>query len=147
MTIRPGRTAAPIHTAPSITTGESLELEGGLFPCFGIAPISKKAVPVAYHATRACVIPLIRSDGLLPSNSERSATGYPDTGGVIHVCEKLTCRDGENDSAEWWMEHLSRRNRFGDSNWGIVRIDMSRLTGARVYQGLAQHIRPGRGQG
>jgi hypothetical protein len=119
-----------------VTTGESLKLRDELFPSFGIAPIIRKTVVVAYHATRVCVIPLVLHQGLLPSNRQRSATGYPDTEGVIHVCEKVTCRAGENDSAEWWMEHLSQRNRFDDSNWGIVQIDMGRLTSARVYQDM-----------
>jgi hypothetical protein len=119
-----------------VTTGESLELRDGLFPSFGIAPIIRRTVPLAYHATRVSVIPLIQSDGLLPSNGQRSATDFPDTEGVIHVCEKLTCKDSENDSAEWWMEHLSKRNRFNDPHWGIVRIEMAQLTNARIYQDM-----------
>src|SRR5438132_5367000 len=35
-----------------VTTGESLELRDGLFPSFGIAPIIRQTVAVAYHATR-----------------------------------------------------------------------------------------------
>jgi hypothetical protein len=119
-----------------VTTGESLELRDGLFPSFGIAPIIRQTVAVAYHATRVCVIPLILNHGLLPSNSERSATAFPDTEGVIHVCEKLTCEPGENDSAEWWMEHLGKKNRHNDSHWGILQIDMARLENARVYQDM-----------
>jgi hypothetical protein len=119
-----------------VTTGEDPKPGNRVFPCFGIAPIIKKSVAVAYHATRACVIPSILTEGLLPSNGERSATGFPDTAGVIHVCEKLTCNEGENDSAEWWKEHLSKRNRFDDPHWGIVQIDMARLRNARVYQDM-----------
>jgi len=92
-------------------------------------------VAVAYHATRACVIPVILTEGLLPSNAERRATTFPDTEGVVHACAKLTHAEGENDSAEWRQE-LSRKNRFNDPHWGIVRIDLAGLSGAKVHQDL-----------
>ena len=107
---------------------------------FGLAPVLPKVLKVAYHATRACLIPRIcgaKGEGLFPSNAMRQATHFPDTEGVIHVCEKLTHEGVENDSAEWWMKTLSQKNRFDDPIWGIVRIDMTRLPrGARVYQDM-----------
>jgi hypothetical protein len=48
-----------------VTTGTRLELrDTGEIPSFGVAPILLRAVPVAYHATRACAIPLILKEGL-----------------------------------------------------------------------------------
>ena len=120
-----------------VTTGTRLELrDTGEIPSFGVAPILLRAVPVAYHATRACLIPLILKDGLLPSNAERRATTFPDTEGVIHACAKLTHTEGENDSAEWWRQELSNKNRFNDPHWGILRIDLTELAGARVHQDM-----------
>jgi hypothetical protein len=121
-----------------LTTGQSVEYKGQTLSTFGMAPILPRTLEVGYHATRACQIPKICGDhgeGLLPSNAERRATHFPDTDGVIHVCEKLSHEGDENDSAEWWMMTLSRKNNFDDPNWGIVRIDMTGLPAtARVYQ-------------
>jgi hypothetical protein len=123
-----------------VTTGGRGEKKGETVLLFALAPILPKTVTVGYHATRACLIPRIcgeDGEGLLPSNAERQATNFPDTAGVIHVCEKLTHNGDENDSAEWWRVTLSQKNRFNDPNWGIVRIDMTQLpAGARVYQDM-----------
>jgi hypothetical protein len=101
---------------------------------------SSKNLAVGYHTTRASLIPNIcgeNGEGLLPSNAERRATNFPDTDSVIHVCAKLSHEGDENDSAEWWRATLSKKNRFGDPNWGIVQIDMTGLPpGARVYQDM-----------
>jgi hypothetical protein len=118
-----------------VTTGALIELIGTVtVPSFGIAPVIRRTVRVAYHATRLCVVTSILKIGLIPSNSERRATSFVDTEGLIHVCEKLKCERGENDSAEWWRDHLSQRNRFNDPSWGILRIDMAGIPEARVYQ-------------
>ncbi len=107
------------------------------YPTFAVAPILSRTLTVAYHATRSCLIPTIRKEGLLPSNAERQASNYPDTKGVIHVCEKLTHVGEENDSAEWWLKILSQKNKFNDPNWGIVRVDMTHLPlETRVYQDM-----------
>jgi hypothetical protein len=120
-----------------VTTGTRLELRvAGEIPSFGVAPILLRSVPVAYQATRACIIPLILKDGLLPSNADRRATAFPDTEGVIHACAKLTHTEAENDSAEWWRQELSKKNRFNDPHWGIVQIDLTGLRGARVHQDM-----------
>lgn len=123
-----------------LTTGQSLETKDQTFPTFGMAPILPKSLQVGYHATRACLIPKIcgeNGEGLLPSNSERQATHFPDTQGVIHVCEKLTHEGAENDSAKWWMKRLSQKNRFDDPDWRIVQIDMTQLPAtARIYQDM-----------
>jgi hypothetical protein len=122
-----------------VTTGRVTK-RGETYLGFGMAPILPRTLTVGYHATRACLIPRIcgeDGEGLLPSNAERQATDFPDTEGVIHVCAKLTHNGAENDSAEWWKKTLSQKNRFNDSNWGIVQIDMTQLpTGARVYQDM-----------
>lgn len=121
-----------------LTTGQSIEYKGQTLPTFGMAPILVRTLEVGYHATRACLIPKIcgeHGEGLLPSNAERRATHFPDTDGVIHVCEKLSHEGDQNDSAEWWMTTLSKKNNFNDPNWGIIRIDMTGLPrAARVYQ-------------
>jgi hypothetical protein len=120
-----------------VTTGTRLELrDASEIPSFGVAPILLRDVPVAYHATRACAIPLILKEGLLPSSADRRATTFPDTEGVIHACAKLTHAEGENDSAEWWRQELSKKNRFIDPHWGIVQIDLAGLSGARVHQDI-----------
>ncbi len=123
-----------------LTTGQSIEYEGQTLPTFGMASILRRTLEVGYHATRTCLIPKIcgeRGEGLLPSNAERRATRFPDTEGVIHVCEKLSHAGDENDSAEWWRMTLSKNNRFNDPDWGIVRIDMTGLPAtARVYQDM-----------
>jgi hypothetical protein len=123
-----------------LTTGQSIEYKGQTLPTFGMAPILPRLLEVGYHATRACLIPKICGDhgeGLLPSNAERRATHFPDTDGVIHVCEKLSHEGDQNDSAEWWMMTLSKKNNFNDPDWGIVRIDMTQLPApARVYQDM-----------
>jgi hypothetical protein len=54
----------------------------------------------------------VNGEGLLPSNKSRRATKFPDTEGCIHVCEKLTHDGVENDSAQWWMETLSKGERI-----------------------------------
>lgn len=119
-----------------ITTGQVIEYKGVELPTFGIAPILPMTVVVGYHATRACLIPLIRQEGLKPSNEKRRATSFPDTEGVIHVCAKLA-EDGGKDSAQWWREELSKKNRFNDPNWGILRINMTGLPAeVRVYQDM-----------
>jgi hypothetical protein len=120
-----------------VTTGGSMEFpDGSASPCFGIAPIIEMKVSIAYHATRLRVIDVIPHEGLLPSNSERSATGFPDTEGTICVCEKLTCAEGENKGADWWMNNLSRHVGENVALWGIVQIDVARLTNARVHQDI-----------
>jgi hypothetical protein len=120
-----------------VTTGASIELNGSLvIPSFGIAPIIRRKIRVAYHATRLCVIPSILNIGLIPSNSERRVTSFADTEGLIHVCEKLKCKPGENDCAEWWRDHLSYKNLYDDPCWGILRIDLASLPEARVYQDM-----------
>ncbi len=123
-----------------VTTGQSIEYKGQTLPTFGMAPILPRALEVGYHATRACLIPKIcgeDGEGLLPSNAQRRATHFPDTDGVIHVCEKLSHDGDQNDSAEWWRTTLSKHNRFNDPDWGIVRIDMTGLPrGTRVYQDM-----------
>src|SRR5262249_39435943 len=88
-----------------LTTGQSVEYKGQTLPTFGIAPILPRALEIGYHATRVCLIPKIcgeNGEGLLPSNAERRATHFPDTNGVIHVCERLSHEGDQNDSAEWW---------------------------------------------
>jgi hypothetical protein len=73
---------------------------------------------------------------LKPSNEERRATTFPDTEGVIHICAKLR-EVGGKDSAEWWRDELSKKNRFGNPNWGILQIDMAGLPAeARIYQDM-----------
>jgi hypothetical protein len=123
-----------------LTTGQSIEYKDQTLLTFGMAPILPRTLEVGYHATRACLIPEIcgeYGEGLLPSNAERRATHFPDTDGVIHVCEKLSHEGDRNDSAEWWMMTLSKKNNFNDPNWGIVQIDMTRLPAtARVYQDM-----------
>lgn len=123
-----------------VTTGHAIDYKGQTMPTFGMAPLLPKTLAVGYHTTRACLIPKIcgeGGEGLLPSNAERRATNFPDTDGVIHVCEKLSHEGDENDSAEWWKGTLSKKNRFGDPDWRIVQIDMTRLPlGARVYQDM-----------
>jgi hypothetical protein len=123
-----------------LTTGQSVEYKGQTLPTFGMAPVLRRRLTVGYHATRACLIPKICGEhgaGLLPSNAERRATHFPDTDGVIHVCEKLAHEGNENDSAEWWKMTLSKKNNFDDPNWGIVRIDMTGLPPtARIYQDM-----------
>ena len=121
-----------------LTTGESVEKRNGeTLPTFGAAPILPRTLTVGYHATRACVIPRILDEGLLPSNAERQTTDYPDTEGVIHVCAKLKHEGSENDSAEWWRDELAKKNRFNDPDWGILHIDMARLPAtARTYQDM-----------
>lgn len=118
-----------------VSTGD-IEKKGQIEAAFAIAPILPIKVAVGYHATRTCKIGQIKDEGLKPSNEERRATNFPDTEGVIHVCAKLK-EDGGKDSAEWWREELSKKNRFGDPNWSILRIDMSGLpVEARVYQDM-----------
>ncbi|MFT3882826.1 MAG: hypothetical protein QM703_24625 [Gemmatales bacterium] len=117
-----------------VTTNYEYQIHDSIYPSFGIAPIVKKPVRIVYHATKTTTIQKILKEGLLPSNFERSATNFPDTEGVIHACEKLiSC---ENNSAEWWMKHLSKNNRFDDPHWGIVRIDLSSLKNVRVHQDM-----------
>jgi len=108
------------------------------FPHFGIAPILEKRVALAYHVTRTCLIEKIMAEGLLPSNQERRSTDFPDTEGVIHVCTKLGHRENENDSAEWWADHLSKSEHTlsSDPNWSILQIDMALVPAARVYQDM-----------
>jgi hypothetical protein len=119
------RSAARLQT----TTGEEVAT-------IGIAPIARKRISVAYHATRTLVLPRILTEGLLPSNEARRATDFPDTKGLIHVCERLGESDDEKETARWWMVELSRKNRFGDHDWSIIKIDMSKLKNARVYQDM-----------
>lgn len=123
-----------------LTTGQSVEYNGQMLPTFGMAPVLPRKLEIGYHATRACLIPKICGDhgeGLLPSSAERRATHFPDTDGVIHVCEKLSHEGDQNDSAEWWTMTLSKKNNFNDPIWGIVRIDMTGLPAtARVYQDM-----------
>ena len=106
------------------------------FKWFGIAPILSKSVDASYHATRLRTIPLILEHGLLPSNKERQASAFPDTEGVIHVCETLGDDAGhEKGSAVWWAHTLSEKNCLKATDYGIVRIDMKGLV-ARVYQDM-----------
>jgi hypothetical protein len=123
-----------------LTTGQSIQNNGQTLPTFGMAPMLPRKLEVGYHATRACLVPKIcgeQGEGLLPSNAERRATHFPDTNGVIHVCERLSHKGEQNDSAQWWMMTLSKRNNFNDSNWSILRIDMTQLPAtARVYQDM-----------
>ena len=120
-----------------VTTDEGIkEYKGEDLLSFGAAPILPKKLTDGYHAVCACVIPRILEEGLLPSNAERRATNHPDTEGVIHVCAKLKHEGNDDDNAEWWMNTLAKENRFGDTNYGIVRIDMARLPAARVYQDM-----------
>ena len=119
-----------LYLSPSVVKPEQIEW------AFSIAPIQPKKLKFGYHATRVCLIEQIREEGLKPSNEERRATNFPDTEGVVHVCAKLR-EDGGKDSAEWWREELSKKNRFGDPNWGILGIDLSGLPAeARSYQDM-----------
>jgi hypothetical protein len=125
------------HFLTTADDGDPGVFRGEQVRCFGIAPIMPRTMTVGYHATRVCVIPQILKEGLLPSNAERRATDYPDTEGLIHVCQQLTHKEGEHGSAEWWKETLSKKNNFDDPNWGIIQIDMTQLpTTARVYQDM-----------
>jgi hypothetical protein len=115
---------------------EYVDTDFGEIPTFGIAPILPVEISLAFHATRTVTLQAIFRDGLLPSNEERRATNFPDTAGAIHVCAKLSHEGDENDSAVWWKAELREKNHSNERDWSIVRIDMSRLKGARVHKDM-----------
>jgi hypothetical protein len=120
-----------------ITTETTYETdEGRPLKCFDITPIRLRQVKRVYHATTRAKIDLILSEGLLPSNDKRSTTGWPDTEGRIHACEKLTCHEGENECAEWWMQKLSEKVNQSIVDWGILEINLAGFTSARTHQDM-----------
>jgi hypothetical protein len=79
--------------------------------------------------------------GLLPSAPERQTTEKRwDCEGNIFLCEKLgTPADAGvrgSESAHWWRDHLAHNNRFGDPDWVILRVEVGRLEGARLYRDI-----------
>ena len=107
-----------------------------------VAPMLVLPVPaVAYHATRAVVVSSILKCGILPSNSEISATGRPDCYSNIYICEELGEPAGSLDveprkgTAMWWRWQLSRRNRFNDPKWVVLSVALQGLA-ARVYRDI-----------
>jgi hypothetical protein len=79
-----------------------------------------------YHATRAVSVRSIRAEGLKPSAPERRTTDRHDCEGHIYVCEALGVPEDAGVrgafSAHWWLDHLARKNRFGDPHWVILRV-------------------------
>ena len=122
----------------TIPSGVECLVESGIgferCPGFAVAPMIRRRVDATFHATRRSLIPRIMNEGLLPSNPERATTHFPDTEGAIHVTANLESNDDDGDGARYWMSLLSKRNRFDDTDWTILQIDMQGIPNARVYE-------------
>jgi hypothetical protein len=106
-----------------------------------LAPMIPVPLDVGYHATMRAFVPSIMELGLLPSTPERQTTEKRwDCEGNIFLCEKLgTPADAGvkgSESAHWWRDHLAHNNRFGDRNWVILRVEVGRVEGARLYRDI-----------
>jgi hypothetical protein len=106
-----------------------------------LAPMMPVALEVGYHATRRASVPSIMDRGLLPSAPERQTTEKRwDCEGNIFLCERLgTPADAGvqgSESAHWWRDHLAHNNRFGDPDWVILRVEVGRVEGTRLYRDI-----------
>jgi len=105
-----------------------------------LTPIVELAVEVGYHATRRASVPSIMEQGLEPSSPDRQTTARADCEGNIYFCERLgSSADAGvrgSVSAHWWRDHLASTNRFEDSDWVILSVEIGRLVGARVYKDI-----------
>jgi hypothetical protein len=121
-----------------VTTHEqSIETEPEPLRYFAVAPFLFESATTVYHATPTRLIPIILSEGLLPSNNARSLTKYPDTLGKIHASLTFTQEPDQGDPAIWWQEHLSKR--YGEP-FSVLAVDLSELPpGARVYRDTHSH--------
>lgn len=106
-----------------------------------LGQIQPVKVDVAYHATRRASVESIFKLGLLQSVPKRQTTdNRHDCEGNIYLCEQLgTPEDAGKQNARtahWWRYHLSQHNRFKDSDWVILRVEIGRLSGARLYRDM-----------
>lgn len=94
-----------------------------------IAPMQSVAPKAAFHATRTANLKSILDKGLHPGNRESRTTDRLDAIGNIYVTETLgfpgDCEREAFGTAHWWREHLSQVNRYQDSDWSIVSVDIS----------------------
>jgi hypothetical protein len=106
-----------------------------------LAPMIPVALEVGYHVTMKDSVGSIIELGLLPSTPERQTTEKRwDCDGNIFLCKKLgTPADAGvpgSESAHWWRDELAHKSRFSNLNWVILRVDVGRLEGARIYRDI-----------
>ena len=116
-----------------ITSNSRIYYRGALVPTFSMARFRFRTLKECYHVTKTWKIPLILGHGLLTSNSERCSTGFPDTDGTIHVCDRLGIARFDGGSAFWWMDVLQKHDQFGEPNRGIIRVNLEGLDQIRIY--------------
>jgi hypothetical protein len=106
-----------------------------------IAPMDPVTLDHGFHATRRVNLDAILADGLLPSVPGRQTCDEKyDCEGNIYVCDKLgSLADAgvaNSFSAHWWRDHLAKTNRFNDTDWCIVGIDLAKVPAAILYADL-----------
>ena len=106
-----------------------------------VAPMIYVRLDVGFHATRRAVFNSILSGGLLPNSPERQTTAERhDCIGNIYLCERLgePADAGQTGSCSvhWWRHELSRKTRFGDRDWIILRVELAGLPKHRLYQDI-----------
>jgi hypothetical protein len=107
-----------------------------------LAPKIPVSLKCGFHVTRACSVPSILKDGLLPSNSGRQINELKreDCEGNIYLCEKIgSVEDAgikDSYSAHWWLDEFRKVNRFNDLNWVILEIDLSQISDVKLYKDI-----------
>jgi hypothetical protein len=106
-----------------------------------LAPMIFVSFDIGYHATLRMRLDSIFSKGLLPGSHDRQTDDKRiDCEGNIYVCEKLGVPEDAGNpgslSAHWWRDHKSKYNRFGDSDWVILEIDLWKLPPHRLYRDI-----------
>lgn len=103
------------------------------------------AIPVpleiGYHVTRRANLPFIWKLGLLPSTPDRQNTDRHDCEGNIYLCRHLgSPRDADvkgSQSAYFWRDLLAKtKNRFDDTDWVILEVDLRNLANARTIRDM-----------
>lgn len=105
-----------------------------------LAPEARVTLSVGYHATRRASLLSILERGLIPGEPDRRTTEREDCDGNVYVCEALgTPADAGvrgAKTAHWWRDHLTEKNRFGDPDWVILRVEVAGVPGIRACRDL-----------